>query len=84
MFNKLKTGIAWVTLKFDDDSVLPIKTTLNEDILANYGVAPRVGYFYDLNKGRFIPFRTDAVSVQVDEHEPEFEDEVINFVNRFI
>ena len=84
MFNKLKTKEAWVTIKFSDDSVQLIKTTLNEDILANYGVTPRVGCFYDLIKGRFIPFRTDAVSVSVDNDKPEFEDEVINFVNKFI
>ena len=80
----LQAGIAWVVLKFSDNSVQLIRTTLNESILTNYGVKPRVGYFYDLNHGVFVQFREDAIDITVSEQKPEFQDEVINFANRFI
>lgn len=80
----LKKGVGWVVITFDDNSVKVIKTTLNTAILANYGVKPVIGYFYDLNRGELVEFREDATDISVFEDEPIFDDEVINFANRFI
>lgn len=84
MLAMLKNQKAWVTMHFDDNSVKCIQTTLNKDILASFGVTPKAGYFYDLVRGEYVAFREDAIKVDVTTEKPIFEDEVINFANRFI
>lgn len=84
MFSKLLNQICWVTVKFPDKSVRVIKTTLNESILTRFGAIAKPGYFYDLKYGEYIKFRDDAEDISVSTEEPIFEDEVINFANRFI
>lgn len=84
MFNMLKNQKAWITMYFDDNSVKCLQTTLNKDILASFGVTPKAGYLYDLERGEYVAFREDASTINVTAEKPEFEDEVINFANRFI
>lgn len=84
MIEQLNEKIMWVTISFADNSVKLVKTTLNKNILASYGVTPKAGYFYDLRHGEFVKFRQDACKIDVTEEQPVFDDEVINFANRFI
>jgi hypothetical protein len=80
----LLNGIGWVTILYKDGSLRVIHTTLNEDILASYGVKPRVGFIFDVDRGEFVAFREDATDINVSSDKPVFTDEVINFANRFI
>lgn len=84
MIDIMKKQKAWLTMYFKDNSVKVINTTLNETILASFGVTPKAGYFYDLERGEFVAFREDATRIEVSIEKPIFDDEVINFANRFI
>ena len=83
-FDLLQTTACWVCMHFADTSVRKVHTTLNPDILAEYGVTPRKNYFYDLEANVFVPFREDACEVTISADRPEYEQEVLQFANRFI
>lgn len=84
IIKRLLQGIYWITIKFPDNSVRVLRTTLNNNIMADFGVKSKVGYFYDLDRGEYVRFREDATDVSLSEEKPLFEEEVITFANRFI
>lgn len=75
---------AWVVLWFDDETAQTVHTTFNNSILDRYGVAPVSGQFFDLDRLKFIPFREDAVNIEVFTEKPMFNSEVNQFGSRFI
>jgi hypothetical protein len=79
---KMKEGLVFVRMVFSDKSVIVCLTTLNENLMREAGVSFVRDHFYDFLKNRFIPFRYDAETVEVDESEPKIR-EVDKFANRF-
>lgn len=81
---RLKNEIGVVVYTFEDNTKHVICTTLDGSKLPS-GVSLVKGYFYDLAKGRYYPYRKDAVAVEVffDMDEVNLT-EVDKFVNRFI
>ena len=65
MFDKLLEQICFVTAYFEDGSRMTVCTTLNNEILSECQGTNIPGTFYDLVKKRHIPFRRDAIDVQV-------------------
>lgn len=80
----LLSGIGYITMTFSDDSVKVIKSTLNRQILREYGVTARRHYIFCIDTGDFIPIREDAIDISVNSDYPVFKNEVNNFANRFI
>jgi hypothetical protein len=80
----LINGIGYVSLRFSDGSCKTIRASLNKGILSSYGVESRQGYFYDIDKQQFVEFRPDADTVEVYDHFPIYENEVVKFASRFI
>lgn len=83
MFDKLLEQICFVTAEFSDGSRMTVCTTLNSKILAECQGINIPGTFYDLIKKRHIPFRRDAVDIQVYTDDPCLR-EVDKFANQFI
>lgn len=80
----LMTSDAWVSMYFADDTVQTIHTTLNKELLNRYGVEPHQNHFYDLDRMEYVEFRKDSVRVQINERQPIYESEVLNFASRFV
>ena len=80
----LCAGKAWVNMRFTDGTVRSVHTTLNSKILAEYGVENREDHFFDLDRGIFVHFRTDATDISVTQSKPEYDEEVLQFASRFI
>ena len=81
---RLRNEKAWVVLEFDDGTKQTIYTTLNEEILREYGVTLKPHTLFDLNKLKYVKFREDAVQVEIFDCKPEFDKEVLKFAGRFI
>lgn len=62
---------------------MTVCTTLNNEILSECQGTNIPGTFYDLVKKRHIPFRRDAIDVQVYIDDPDLR-EVDKFANQFI
>lgn len=84
MFDIIKNGIGFVTMKFADGSVKVIRTTLNKNILAEKGIRLKTNTFFDLDKFTYVPFRSDVIDITITQDKPNFDSEVANFVNQFI
>lgn len=82
--NILLNGVGYITMTFSDDSVKVIKSTLNQQILQQYGVTARRHHIFCIDTGDFIPIREDAVDISVSSDYPVFKNEVNDFANRFI
>ena len=83
MFDKLLEQICFVTAYFEDGPRMTVCTTLNNEILSECQGTNIPGTFYDLVKKRHIPFRRDAIDVQVYTDDPDLR-EVDKFANQFI
>lgn len=81
---KLLAGVAWVSMVFDDGSIMTFRTSLNKEFLNSRGIPLREGYLYDLDKMKFVRFREDAEQVNVYDEKPEYDSEVLKFASRFI
>lgn len=81
---ELMKGIAYVIFSFSDGSKQTVKTTLNKDILKNYGVTPKENYLYDLEHAEFVQIRFDAVNVTVCTERPKQEGGLFGYASRFI
>lgn len=81
---ELLKGIAYVVFSFSDGSKQTIKTTLNKDILRDYGVVPKENYLYDLEHAEFIKIRLDADRVTVYTTKPVPEGGLFGYASRFI
>ena len=81
---QLINGDGFVVIRFKDNTCITIHTTLSPEILNEHGVLPKQNFFYDLDHGRFIPFRDDAVDIKVFEEKPKYNSEVLEFASRFI
>lgn len=84
MLDILKNGVGWVTMRYPDGSVRVIKTTMREDILEKYGAELKNDRCYDLVRGEYVLFSDTVSNIEVSSDIPVFDDEVINFANRFI
>ena len=84
MFDKLVSGVCYVTFVFDDGTRQTIHTTLNEEILRKSGAVLKPDFLFDLDRLRYIGFRRDADEVLIDEEKPQVLEEVLRFANRFI
>ena len=71
-------------MTFSDGSQKCVKTTLNPNILSEYGVSARKHHIFNIEKGEFIPIREDAINFEVLAEKPTFKSEVNTFANRFI
>ena len=80
----LYNGAAWVVLTFSDGTKQCIYTTLCPSYCAKTHVKLKEGYFFDLLKNEYIPFREDAVEIEVFSDKPKFDEEVLRFASRFI
>lgn len=81
---RLKKEIGIVVFTFCDNTKQIICTTLDDSKLPS-GVSLVKGYFYDLAKGRYYPYREDAINVEVFFDMDEINlSEVDKFVNKFI
>ena len=80
----LLNGIGYLTMTFADGSQKSIRTTLNKDILAEYGVSQQEHHIFNISTGKFEEFRLDAVDILVTENKPDYENEVNAFVSQFI
>lgn len=79
----MKRGTVLVVLRFLDGTELMICTSLNEQLLNEYGGTFVKDHFYDLTKRRYLKFREDAVAVEILTDIPR-DREVSEFVNQFI
>lgn len=84
MMDLLCKDKAWVVFNFKDGTKVTIFTSISEKILRAEGVEPRKDYLWDFNRGIYIPFRSDAESVDIFKERPLFDEEVLNFASRFI
>lgn len=80
----LLSGIGYITMTFSDNSVKVIKSTLNQQILQEYGVTIKRHHIFCIDTGDFIPIREDAIDISISSDYPVFKNEVNNFANRFI
>lgn len=81
---RLKQEIGIVVYTFSDNTKQIICTTLDGSKLPP-GVSLVKGYFYDLMKERYYPYRKDAVNVEIFFDMDDIElTEVDKFVNKFI
>ena len=81
---RLKKEIGIVVYTFEDNTKHVICTTLDDSKLPS-GVSLVKGYFYDLMKERYFPYRRDAKKVEIFFEMDDVElTEVDKFVNRFI
>lgn len=81
---ELQNAICYVRFVFMDGTHQTIRTTLNPNILLNYGATLRNGYLYDIRHAEYVKLRDDAVTVEVTAKEPESEGVLFNFADRFI
>lgn len=84
MLKILSAGIGWVELTFPDDSRKLIRTSLNEQVLNEFGVQAKEGFLFNLDTGDYEPFRVDAKDVNIFSEKPTYDSEVISFANRFV
>lgn len=75
---------AWVVFRFQDGTRITINTTLSHALLQKEGIMPRKGFLWDFNRNRYMKFRRDAVSVDVFDNRPVYDEEVLQFASRFI
>lgn len=80
----LKKQICYVAFVFSDTTRQTIKTTLNEDILHQYGASLRDGYLYDIDHASYVRLRDDAVSVELTDKKAERGGDLNGFAARFI
>lgn len=81
---ELQKRVCFVTFEFDDGSKQIIKTTLNKEILLQYGAAPKDGFLYDISHAEYVKLRTDATNVIISTERPESKGVLDSFANRFI
>ena len=81
---ELEKDLNWVTFVFDDDTRMSLYTTLNKDILSEIGIAPKRGYLFDFNSLKFVEIREDAISVEITQSKPTYEEGVLKFASKFI
>ena len=81
---ELNKKLCYVLFTFADGTKQMIRTTLNRDILRNYGVSPRKGQLFDVLHSEWIYVRSDASYVDISEEKPEMEGKLDAFANRFI
>ena len=81
---QLTDEIGYVTFVFADGSRQTIKTTLNKEILREYGVSILEDRLYDMEHAEYVPMRKDAVSIEVSENKPEAGGGLNGFATRFI
>lgn len=80
----LLNGVGYLKFTFSDLSEKVIRTTLNPNILAKYGVSAKEHHIFCIDTGTFVPIREDAIDVMVSKEPPEFNNEVNEFASRFI
>lgn len=83
MIDELLGGICYVVLEFADKSQQLICTTLNADILQHFGVVPKIEYFFDLQKKKYVKFNRKADTVFLMDNLSEIS-EVTKFVSRYL
>ena len=81
---ELEEKLCYVLFTFDDGTKQMIRTTLNRDILRNYGVSPREGQLFNVLHSEWVYVRSDASYVDVSGEKPEMEGKLNAFANRFI
>ena len=79
----LKEGIAFVVFHFSDGSAMFTVTSLNVEVLEEFGAEIRPGSFFDLVKHRYIKFRTDACNIEVSADDFRIR-EVDLFANKYV
>lgn len=80
----LINGICFVVFEFGDGTHQTIRSTLNKDILLQYGAAPKENYLYDIAHAEYVKIREDAVNVMVSKEKPVSEEVLFRFADRFI
>lgn len=84
----LHTSVCFVCIGYDDGSVLMLTTTLNKDILSNYGVTKLItGTLYDVERKRFYTIDRCIKFVNVYKTKEDMyidRKEIDCFANRFI
>ena len=82
---ELQKGFAWVTLTYEDNSVKILYTTLNKEILTRKGITLPNNNLYDFNFREYVRFdNSKIIDIAISKDKPLFEQEVLNFANRFI
>lgn len=81
--NLLKETVCFMIFHFEDKSSMFILTTLNAEILKEFGAEIRPDSFFDLIKHRYMKFRKDACSVEVNTDDVRVR-EVDMFANRYV
>lgn len=81
---ELQKQVCFVTFEFDDGTKQIIKTTLNQQILLQYGAAPKDGFLYDIAHAEYVKLRTDAINIVILTEKPVSEGVLDSFANRFI
>ena len=69
---------------FSDGTMQTVYTTINREILEQHGVEPKENFFFDLAHDKFVPFREDAIDVQIYKEKPIYGGAVNEFASRFI
>ncbi len=80
----LENGTAWVTWIYLDGSRRSIHTSLDTEVLKQFGVEAKENFLYDLDHREYVPFREDVAEVEISEKKPENRKEVLKFASRFI
>lgn len=74
----------FVVFSFKDGTKQTIHTSFNEEVLEQYGARSVQEKLFDLDRLKFVPFRRDALNVNVYQQKPVFDLEVLQFASRFI
>lgn len=84
MIEWLLDGSAWVSFCFTDGTVQSFLTSLNKDVLIEYGIIPVKDFLLDLEQLRLIKWREDIQDIQITREKPVYQDEVNRFGSSFI
>lgn len=76
MIDLLKEGIAWVTIDYGDGTERVFRTTLNEELLKEFGINKLEDNLYDINRRELVALEGQ---IKISKDKPK-----LNELNAFI
>lgn len=80
----IREGIVWVVVTCEDQSKMTLQTTLNKDILKQYGASLEEGKLFDINRVCQVVIPPNANDISWYNDKPHYDSEVQRFAARFI